>query len=394
MKKIVIASGYGIASLGDEALLHALVNGITSRLGSIALTIISRQAMLPFFDDENARLWSDVADRMKLSRDGLVRRLTTPGVEIGDIVEGGMNWRDRADNNLWPAIEAADLVIVGGGGLFHDTNSRFIYGPLTVYPGLITAAKAMGKPVVVAGVSVGPLASGWGRAVVRAALQGIPVIVRDRPSQSLLRELGIESEVLPDLSLALDPLPVELPMAGQLLGVAPIWLDSFADWLPDFIKGLQMVMRGTGLTPALIPHCTYQRYPIDDDTNICNSIIPFLTAHSGAPMLVQEDPYDPETALGVYGCFAAAVTIRMHGAAFAARMGVPFTSLAYWPKVGGFCEWYGKPVYPLEGLDWVHAFLEQWEHRDEEATRIRARTEELRALLPRYWDVIEEAIGG
>ena len=387
MKNIIIASEYGINSIGDEAMLHALVNGITSRLGSIALTIFSRNAMLPFYDADNPGLWNDVADRMKNSRDGVLRHCTMPGVEITELLNG-MNWKEHADNNLWPAIEAADLLVVGGGSIFHDANSRFIYGPLTVYPFLIMAAKSMGIPVVVAGVSIGPMHSRWGKQITRVALEGCRILVRDRASQVLLHELGIESEALPDLSLALDPVAVRIPMEGQLLAVAPIWTENSGDWMPDFIKGVGTVARETGLTPALIPHCTYKRYPMDDDTNICSAFMPYLTSS----MLVKEEAWDPEITLGVYGCCAGAITIRLHGTVFAARMGIPFAPLSYWPKVDGFCEWYDVKPYPLEGSDWVTGFLEKWGRRDEEAARLRERTEELRAKMPRYWDVIEEAI--
>ena len=71
---------------------------------------------------------------------------------------------------------------------------------------------------------------------------------------------------------------------------------------------------------------------------------------------------------------------------------MPHVALDYWPKVRGFCDWTGSPCLDLDDDGVVDVFVDLWHRRDEERERLQARVAEMRAMIPRYWDVIEEAI--
>ena len=75
------------------------------------------------------------------------------------------------------------------------------------YLGVLELAQRLGKRTVVYGQSVGPLSPDGERAVAQA-LRGLPVAVRDGPSQILLKRLGIPAELVADSALLLpEPVP-------------------------------------------------------------------------------------------------------------------------------------------------------------------------------------------
>ena len=84
------------------------------------------------------------------------------------------------------AIERADVVISGGGGLLQNVTSL---RSLLYYAGIVRAATRAGKPTMIFAQSVGPL-DFWGRAVVRECCGGVSrATVRDERSRALLAPL-------------------------------------------------------------------------------------------------------------------------------------------------------------------------------------------------------------
>lgn len=94
-------------------------------------------------------------------------------------------------------------VLLGGGGLLQDETSPF---NLPFHLGRTSMAAARG-PVAGVGLGVGPLSGRGGRVLVRRSLgRAVATSVRDEPSRSLLRSIGVESVLAADLALSL-PLP-------------------------------------------------------------------------------------------------------------------------------------------------------------------------------------------
>jgi len=243
-------------------------------------------------------------------------------------------------------------------------------------------------------VSLGPLTHDWSHKLVAGALaECTAVIVRDRASQDLARELGCEAVLLPDLAMGLEPVG-DVKLENDYFAVAPKWLNlgsGYDAWAERLIDIVGRIGEATGLTPLLIPHCQFPRQPVDNDMTLCQEV---LTRLGGDTSIVKgPGSLVPEIVLGLYRQCQAALTVRLHGAVFAAAAGVPHVALNYWPKVAGFCDWTGSPCLDLDDDGIVDAFLDVWQRRDEERGRLQARVAEMRAMIPRYWDVIEEAIG-
>ena len=105
---------------------------------------------------------------------------------------------------LWRAIGSADAMVFGGGGLLQDTTSPF---NLPYHLSRPLLARLRGLPVAGVGLGAGALDTRLGKLLVRGGLGHLEAItVRDRQSQELLRELGVEGvELATDLAFALEP---------------------------------------------------------------------------------------------------------------------------------------------------------------------------------------------
>ncbi len=112
---------------------------------------------------------------------------------------------------LWAAARC-DGVCVGPGGIVQDATSIW---SLPAHLGAALTARALRKPVIGLGLGAAPLRRGWSRRLLRRALAGWPVTVRDRASADALAAAGVAAEIAPDLafSLGLEP----RPQSGELV---------------------------------------------------------------------------------------------------------------------------------------------------------------------------------
>ncbi len=381
--KIVIVGEYGIRSLGDEAMLQAMGRGIAEQLdGDVSFCVLSRLALVPW----DAEPYADYQVRV---RDGIaesVRGLTTALRGQGDVQQF---WDIGAPQH---ALEQADLVIIGGGTLLVDANPSFLFGPMMFYPAVATMARAFGVPVMTMAQSIGPLRSTWGQKTA-AEFLGLcdAVTVRDRASLEIARELGREdAQLFPDPALGLEPLGTDTLPETDWIAVAARYWDVGGDaWLESFAGALDEVAERTGARLALVPHCRFDRYPVDDDRRVAEGIMHVSADHERMSLLGGDGSLEPERVLRVYQQCDAAITVRLHGAVFAAAAGTPFVALNYWPKVEGFCEWVESPCKGMEPDEWVEPFLAMWDEREAERRRLRARVAELRELTAQQYEVVE-----
>jgi polysaccharide pyruvyl transferase WcaK-like protein len=160
--RIVIAGYYGFGNTGDEAILAALLADLRALAPGLEATVAAE----------------DLA------------ATSTHGVTA-------IHWRDV--DALAKAIQAADLVVLGGGGLFQDSlafDPGAILTPrhhgISYYGGIPLLAAAFGTPCAMYAVGVGPLTTAAGRAGTRDAFERAALItVRDAVSKAILVELGI-----------------------------------------------------------------------------------------------------------------------------------------------------------------------------------------------------------
>ena len=156
--EIFLVGYYGFRNTGDELILGSILNDLRKALPGASFTVISHDP------------------------DGTA---ASYGVRA-------IRWFDP--QAIAAATERAQLVVVGGGGLFHDTlgfapNLLFTNqnSGLGLYAGAALYGALAQKRVMLWGVGVGPLVSDLARDYAKAACWAADVItVRDELSKTLL----------------------------------------------------------------------------------------------------------------------------------------------------------------------------------------------------------------
>lgn len=272
--RVLLSGYYGFGNLGDEAILEALVRGLSDRGHEVEV----------------------------LSGDPPATRAHHGVAAAGRYA------------SLPLALGRADALVSGGGGLLQDATSSM---SLRYYLGVVRAARAIGLRTVVFGQSIGPLTDRGRRAVGRA-LRGIPVAVRDEPSRALLEALGVEAQRVADVALTLDP-PAARGGAGLLLIPR-----ADVDGARDALAALGRSVAGDGVPVAV---AAFQHGDDAHDADALAEAVP------GARRIRVATAGD---ALAACAAADGVASVRLHGLIFAARAGTPHVGVAYDPKVDGF----------------------------------------------------------
>lgn len=285
--KILLSGYYGFGNLGDEALLAGLLSALRSPFEP-SLRVLSRAP-----------------------------RSTTAlhGVGAEDRLRG------------LATLVRPSLLVSGGGGLLQDKTSR---RSLHYYLGVIALARRLGRRVIVYGQSVGPLSPAGEKAVARA-LRGLPIAVRDEPSQRLLARLELSATLVADPALLL-PRPAATPSVD-----APVLLIPRAGYpeVTEALKGLALELRR-----HTIPVAGLAFHPEEDGAALAElrAALPTLTLLSAAT---------PQAALEHIARSRHVVSARLHGLILAARARRPLSGIAYDPKVAAFLSEVGANVHTL-----------------------------------------------
>jgi polysaccharide pyruvyl transferase CsaB len=280
--RVLVSGYYGFGNLGDEALLSGMLSGLRTR----EVTVLSQRPA-------ETRALHGVASTHRLT--GLA------------------------------AIARHDALISGGGGLLQDRTSA---RSLRYYLGVIALARRLGKRVIVFGQSVGPLSPAGERRVARA-LRGVPVAVRDGPSQRLLGRLGIPAALVADTALLL-PKPVAGPGAD-----APVLLVPRGGYpeITGALGGLAERLHAEG-----VPLAGLALHPSEDE-----GALEQLARHAPLEHL---DAATFQQALEHLAGARHVVSARLHGLILAARAGRPYSGVAYDPKVAAFLSESGLRIHP------------------------------------------------
>src|SRR5262249_19143345 len=154
-RRVLIAGYYGFGNTGDEAILAAMLADLRQRLPGLRAVVPSGEPT-----ETSSEHGVDSVDWSNLSA-------------------------------IIDAAEDSDLVIVGGGALFHDywgldPSQLLAAGQdhLAYYLSIPLIATLLGKPSMLYALGVGPLATEAGRLHCRLAFEQTAVsTVRDEPSR-------------------------------------------------------------------------------------------------------------------------------------------------------------------------------------------------------------------
>ena len=285
----------------------------------------------------------------------LLRQVSPAGrwvVVSGDpedtLVRHGVPAVDRADI---PAVLSSAyrsrMVIVGGGGLLSDqwgfrpehVLSREA-GDIPGYLGPAFAAAAVGRPVLVWGVGVGPFHSGRSRRWVKALAEVSSVFtVRTQADQSELESLGIvDSQVVGDPAWLIKPDDLPPGVNEMLSSVArPLVALAPRSWGPsgvqakreqELAEALDIFCEKNGGSVVFVPMQELGSGEFDD-RGCCERISEQMTAN----VYVVPPGLNPGQLVTVFGRCDLALNMRLHGTILAAMSRTPSVSVSYDPKV-------------------------------------------------------------
>jgi polysaccharide pyruvyl transferase CsaB len=314
--RVGITGSYGGLNLGDEAILHSMIDQLRRELPGVEISVFSRDA-----DDTKKRHGVEAV---------AVRRLSRAEIE--------------------PLVGRLDLLLFGGGGILYDAEAR-------IYLREVQIAKEQGVPVMVYAVGAGPLKDPTVQAAVREALEGVQAItVRERSAQQVLEEAGVHRDVIvtadPALLLKAEPLPRSILKTEGLEGRRRLIGMSVREpgvAAPDIDENVYHGLLANAADfmidrwDADIVFVPMERSVLD--TQHSHAVIAKMLRPQRATVLKGE--YSSGQILTLMGRLDFALGMRLHFLVFAALQGTPFVALPYAGKVSGFLEDLKLPSPPL-----------------------------------------------
>jgi len=320
---VFIAGYYGFNNAGDEAILWCMVEQLRALHPGLDIAVASGSPQ------ETSRRYN-------------VR---------------GVLWNDIAA--VRNAVEQAGLVLVGGGGLFHDywgvDPDAFLtdrhWGPVYfASPALL--AMLHEKPLMLYAVGVGPLLSEHARQFTRAACEAADTVtVRDSGSKQLLESIGVAAAkvaVTADPAFAFAPNRIRTTTgAAPVTGVAlRHWaIGTYPDfWQREVAAALDAFLETGGGSILFLPFqtCAGER---ENDRAVIERVRSFMRAPGATRILPDSSPEALYTAIG--RCDVV-LGMRLHSLIFAFLNRCPFVALSYDPKVGEFLRATGLENFALD----------------------------------------------
>jgi polysaccharide pyruvyl transferase CsaB len=315
---VLICGYYGFGNAGDELILSGMLHDLRALRPGLTVTVISG-------DPASTR--------------------ASHGVDA-------VHWQDVPA--IASHVRSADLVIVGGGGLFQeysgiDPDSLFTdrHYAITFYAEPAILGALCGRPVMLYAIGVGPLTSEHGRRTVRAACDAAQVItLRDEESARLVTALGVDPA---RLRVTADPafartvtagatgsdrlVPALPPGPGLLVGISlrhwDVGVASYF-WERELAAGLDAFLETHEARLLFVPFQRLARAP-ENDTAVAERVRSLLRHPERATVLSGDG--DPNALGAILGRCDLVVGMRLHATILAAVSGIPTVALSYDPKV-------------------------------------------------------------
>jgi polysaccharide pyruvyl transferase CsaB len=311
---IGISGSYGGLNQGDEAILTAMVQSLRDRVPDVSLTVFSRNA----------------AHTRRHHR-----------------VESVVPVRDLTRDEAYRHVEALDLLLLGGGGILYDGESRD-------YLREVQLAQAVGVPTMAYAIGAGPLTYQEDRGLVRGHLEQMDAVtVRDVGAKRVLEQAGVERpiEVTADPALLLrrerfptDGLASEgVPVGRRLIGMSVRETGRAAPGLDgdDYLA----VLANIADFMCERHDCDIVFIPMEaGDNRLSHAVMARMTRAARGHVLHRA--YRPGQLLGLMEHFQLVIAMRLHVLMFAALAGTPLFSIACSDKVTQFLAMIGAPVPP------------------------------------------------
>lgn len=287
-KSLLLFGNYGGQNWGDEAILSGLLSALPQDIFDI--TVVSRNPK-------------------KTKKDFGVHSVFFPAAGIRSFFRGLFHPTLLGGRQ---AIQKADIVVFGGGGLFQNREKKAIF--LWSYYAFLCFF--FHKKVVFVANSLGPLDGFLAQWLAKKVfLKAKSISVRDMASVFLLKELGIPKQ---KIVLATD--------AIFLARKKPA---------PKRKKGTLLALRGDGNFSVEKIKNTISSFPQPVSAIAMDEIDITFAKKLGVPLL---HPQNISELFSVFAKVECIVSSRLHGNLLAIHNETPFLALSAAPKVQNFLE--------------------------------------------------------
>ena len=328
-KTILIAGYYGYGNTGDEAILSVIIDDLRAEIPDVRIIVVS-------------------GNPNKTSIANGVEAISGEDFQLISV-----------------RMKICDLVILGGGGLFHD---YWPFDPSSVltsnhqgiafYSSIVLLAFILGKPLMIYAIGVGPLQSDMGKSFMRAIADLARVIsVRDENSSKILRSLGVKSKVIQltaDPAFRLRPRDHKTGIRDQVSQPGPILGVAVRNWdiavAPDFwerevAEAIDIFLDSHQGRVVFIPFQEQNEATLDD-LSVSERIRGHLRVPERTQMLGND--YSPAEKAGLIGDCDILLGMRMHSIIFAIHTQTPVVGISYDPKVHQVMNQAGIDRYALD----------------------------------------------
>jgi polysaccharide pyruvyl transferase CsaB len=347
MPTFLISGYYGAGNLGDEAILTCMLDDLRAIDGDLKFVVTS---------------WDPEATQAQY------------GVQA-------VHWKNI--DALFEIVPQVDLVILGGGGLFHDywgldpsTYLRASAWDITAYGSLPLLARLNNVPAMIYAVGLGPFKTSTALQHTRYAFENCQAVtLRDQASLALLEKSGYftnrEAKPIPQVladpvfsltaSLEEDRRAAEYLAAlspggvGKLAAVSLRYWDLSAGcdgWLEKIANGVSgFLQTETDLELLLIPFQSNPENAYTDDTAVIDGFTRLLDTTVLERVHVVREPITPGFAQALFKRCVLVLGMRLHSLILGINAGTPIVGLSYDPKVTSLMQAAGLEEYCPASLD-------------------------------------------
>lgn len=317
---IGIVGNYGKKNEGDEAILAGILNGLESAYG------VEREEIVVFSHDPEATASTHGVRSEHLFYDKKTL--------LGKVIATAR--RNRR------AVKKLDCMIIGGGGILMDLYKRStvmfsLYGWL---------ARRAHVPYAIYGAGAGPIATKWGRRLMKTLNGKADVVaVRDETSKELLQAIGVQKGITVIADPAFQVAIPEKDRTGKKevqIGVTALpyrdgvyWPGGEPEKYQAYIKGMAMNLnRLLADHPEVKVNLFATKYPYDAD--VAKEIFKHLEQPERCQVHAAE-----RNVYGVLDLIAGQDLIigtRLHSLILGVNAKKPVIAVGYHQKVADFME--------------------------------------------------------
>lgn len=360
IENLAILGYYGSANTGDEAILHCLLHVISKNFPNLNISVFSSDA-----------IHTQKHHKVNAVQSSLPNRLF-------DMALRSLGRNRKNFYNTLSAFINADVLLVGGGGLFHDSpeSNRHCLNMLQK----ISWAKRLGARVAVLGVTVGPLHLEQTKRRIREVFGQVDLItVREQQSKDLLSDIGlfhpklfVTSDVVYLLESAGRQRILEIAEnEGLNLNCSPkiaVCLCAYEKIRQERLRSIAFfcdyAISQLGAQIWFIPMQTSAEH---DDRDEAKTVLSLMQNRDSARCINGE--YSPREILGLIGETHAVLAERLHGSIMAINANVPCFGIGYSPKVTWLFDKIGYPQHHISSNDLspnrlVAGFSRLWNKRE------------------------------